>query len=140
MVSFRRKSGEIYYSEFSAKPISYAGEACLLAQSRDITNRKRAEEALLKSEEKFRDLFENAPLGYLEYDRKGRITRVNQTNLDMLGYKRAEMVGKFIWELYVEKAEAREQILAKLAGKIATGSRVRANLPSERWDYFAGPG
>ncbi len=121
VVSFRRKSGEIYYSEFSAKPISYAGEACLLAQSRDITDRKRAEEALLKSKEKFRDLFDNAPLGYLEYDREGRIIRVNQTNLDMLGYKRDEMVGEFIWELYVEKAEAREQILAKLAGRLPPG-------------------
>ncbi len=62
-VSFRRKSGEIYYSEFSAKPISYAGEACLLAQSKDITDRVRTEEALRESEEKYRTLVENSLQG-----------------------------------------------------------------------------
>ncbi|MBN1102696.1 MAG: response regulator, partial [Deltaproteobacteria bacterium] len=72
-------------------------------------------------EERFRELFDHAPVGYHEYDIEGRITRVNQTDLDMLGYGREDMVGEFLWEFIVEEAVAREQILAKLAGKRPPG-------------------
>ena len=118
----RRKDGALIDVKFSGVPITVDGEVIgAYGVYEDITALRQAEEALLQSEEKFRDLFDNAPLGYLEYDQDGRIILVNQTNLDMLGYKREEIVGKFIWELYVEKAEAREQTLGKLAGRLPPG-------------------
>jgi PAS domain S-box-containing protein len=120
-VKLSKKNGEPLFGLWSAERIELLGKSCLISVLIDITERKRAEEALRESEEKFRDLFDNAPLGYLEYDREGRITRVNQTNLDMLGYKREELLGESIWELYVEKEEACEQILAKLAGRLPPG-------------------
>ena len=78
--------------------------------------RIEVEEALRRSEEKFRDLFDNAPLGYHEYDREGRITSVNRTDLEMLGYTAEEMIGQPMWKFNVEEESIREQILAKLAG------------------------
>jgi PAS domain S-box-containing protein len=82
----------------------------------DITERKLSEEALRKSEEKFRELYEYAPVGYSEYDIQGRITNVNRTALEMLGYTPEEMLGHFIWEFSAEKETARNLILEKLAG------------------------
>jgi len=60
----------------------------------DITERKRTEEALRASEKRFRELFDGAPVGYHEIDKEGKITRVNRTELDMLGYTAEEMVGR----------------------------------------------
>jgi PAS domain S-box-containing protein len=83
---------------------------------RDITERKRAEEALRKNEERFRDLYDSAPVGYHEYDTEGLITNVNRTDLEMLGYSREEMIGQYIWTFNVEDDVALQQVLEKLAG------------------------
>jgi len=83
---------------------------------RDITENKKIEETLKKSEAKFQELFDHAPVGYFEYDLQGRIVNVNCTELEMLGYDREEMIGQPVWRFIVEEAEARAQILAKLAG------------------------
>ena len=60
----------------------------------DITRRRKAEDDLRRSEEKFRLLFDKAPLGYQSLDEDGIIREVNQTWLDILGYSRQEVVGR----------------------------------------------
>jgi PAS domain S-box-containing protein len=81
----------------------------------DITERKRTKEALQKSEEQFRNLYDNAPVGYFEYDLRGNITRVNLTHSKLLGYTAEEMIGQPCWKFIVDEV-AREQILDKLRG------------------------
>jgi PAS domain S-box-containing protein len=88
---------------------------------KDITERKKAEETIRRSEEAFRELYDNAPVGYHEYDSHGRITRVNRTYLGMVGYTAEEMVGQPLWKFYVEGEKAKEQILEKLAGSKPPG-------------------
>jgi two-component system, cell cycle sensor histidine kinase and response regulator CckA len=85
---------------------------------------KRTEEALRESERKFRDLYDNAPLGYHEYDKEGRITKVNQTDLEMLGYTAEELIGQPIWKLNVGEEIVSEQVLAKLAGTLPPGRNL----------------
>jgi PAS domain S-box-containing protein len=51
---------------------------------------------LSQTEGQFRELFDEAPVPYHELDLEGRIIRVNQTELVMLGYSRDEMEGKSI--------------------------------------------
>jgi PAS domain S-box-containing protein len=53
---------------------------------RDITDRKKAEEAQRESEKRFRELAELLPLGIYESDVTGRLTYVNRRALDMFGY------------------------------------------------------
>jgi PAS domain S-box-containing protein len=53
----------------------------------EMTERRKAEEALRKSEEQFRSLFENAPVGLYRASRDGRFTMANPALLSMLGYE-----------------------------------------------------
>jgi len=89
--------------------------------AKDITDRKRAENALRLSEERFRELYDHAPVGYHEYDIEGRITNVSLTDLEMLGYTRDEMVGHYMWEFNVEAETIRRQVLEKLEGSKPPG-------------------
>lgn len=91
------------------KPVAVQGIA------RDVTERKEAENIKRLNEAKLKELFDHAPLGYHELDNEGRIVRVNQSELEMLGYEMDEMLGHFVWEFVVEEV-SRQSVLAKLDG------------------------
>jgi PAS domain S-box-containing protein len=76
-------------------PISTStGRSLLGGVGIDITKQNRAERALREREAQFRDLFDDAPVAYHELDTEGCLTRVNSTELAMLGYTAQEMVGR----------------------------------------------
>ncbi len=67
---------------------------------RDITDRKRAEEAKIASEIRYRRLFETAQDGILILDADtGQIVEVNPFLIEMLGFSRDQFLGKKIWEI-----------------------------------------
>jgi PAS domain S-box-containing protein len=59
----------------------------------EISQRKKAEISLQKSEEQFRLVFQNAPIGIVIISRDGRIISVNKSFCDTLGYQREEILG-----------------------------------------------
>ncbi len=59
-----------------------------------VAERNRAEEALRKSEERFRNTFEHAAIGFTIYTPDGRFLRVNQALCDILGYAEEELMIK----------------------------------------------
>ena len=79
------------------------GRRLLGGMAMDVTERKQAERALQESEQKFRDLFDDAPVAYHELDLDNRITRVNATELAMLGYRAEEMTGRSVWNFIIEE-------------------------------------
>lgn len=82
----------------------------------EIGMRKKIEEELFASEARFRALYDEAPVGYHEIDREGRIVRVNRTELELLGYSHEEMVGRPVWEFVVDQAESKQAVAEKLSG------------------------
>ena len=122
-----RPDGQVIDVEVKGAPITYKGAQGILTVARDISEHNRAKEALRKSGEKFRDLYDNAPLGYHEYGAEGRIAGVNRTELEMLGYTAEEMIGQPVWMFNVEEALARQQILDKLAGTLPPARNLERN-------------
>jgi PAS domain S-box-containing protein len=81
---------------------------------RDITERRRAEDELRRSEGELTEFFEHAGVGIHWVAADGTILRVNQTELDLLGYSRDEYVGRHIAEFHVDRPVI-DDILARLA-------------------------
>ena len=65
----------------------------------DITERKRAEEALRASEERFRVAFEDAPLGIVMTVGEGILVRANRTFCRLSGYTEEELIGKSVIDI-----------------------------------------
>jgi PAS domain S-box-containing protein len=86
--------------------------------------RKRAAEVLRESETQFREIFDNAPIGYHELDTEGRVTRINHTELAMLGYSADEMLNHHVWEFVDQKDISRKAVLDKLAGTLPPGRNL----------------
>jgi PAS domain S-box-containing protein len=62
--------------------------------STDITERKRAEQALRVSTEKYRSLYDDTPVMMHSIDRDGRLLSVSNYWLEALGYERDEVIGR----------------------------------------------
>lgn len=86
----RLASGEIRDVEVHSSPIELEGRTLLYSIVHDITERKRAEQALQESEERYRELFENAHDLVLTYDLAGNVTSVNKMAERVSGYTREE--------------------------------------------------
>ncbi|TGK86511.1 PAS domain-containing sensor histidine kinase [Leptospira montravelensis] len=84
----------------------------VLSIGNDITNRKIAEENLMKSYERILDLYNNAPCGYHSLDKNNIIVSINDTELDWLGYTREEIVGNFKFnELLTESSRDKYRLI-----------------------------
>lgn len=97
--------------------VSPSGRKFLGGVGVDIAERRRAERALKQRESAFRDLFDDAPVAYHEVDIEEKITRVNKTELALLGYTSSEMVGKPVSDFLLESGD-RESTLKKPAGAV----------------------
>jgi PAS domain S-box-containing protein len=87
----RRKNGEDFLAEVSLTSFPFKGQKILQAIVRDITKRKRAEEALRESEERYRTMFEDAAIGVALVDMEGRPIESNPALQKMLGYNCDEL-------------------------------------------------
>jgi PAS domain S-box-containing protein len=94
-MKLRRKSGETIMAKISTEPIELRGEPCFVTIVHDITQSKRAEEALRESEERFSKAFRASPDGLaITRQSDGVILEVNDSWRHLLGYERDEVIGK----------------------------------------------
>jgi len=88
----RRSDGSLYPVEVHLQMFDYGGDRVFLAVIQDITERRRTEEALRHSEERFRAIFEQAAVGIAQVSADGRYLRLNQRFCDITGYSQDEML------------------------------------------------
>lgn len=96
MIRYRHQQGDYLWLEVNGQVIHSAGGdiESFIASARNISARKRAEDALQESEAKYRHLIENMRSGLAVYDIDNRVTYVNDRACELLGYTRAQIIGQ----------------------------------------------
>ncbi len=105
-----KKTGEIMHVEISSIPIEYKGRRARNVQVADVTERKKVLEALTRSEQKYRSLFEDVQDVFFQTDLEGILYEISPSVDRYLGYSREELIGNPVNELYCDIRE-REQML-----------------------------
>ena len=95
----RTKDGRIIPVEIMANYLNFGGRELDCAFARDISQRKRTEEALQASEERFRSLVESTSDWVWEVDQNGVYTYVSPQIRNLLGYAPEELIGKTPFDL-----------------------------------------
>ena len=118
------KSGELVWIETSAIPLEQDGEVyAVMGFAQDITERKRAEEVLRESEERYRGLFENSIEGVFTADITNHFTSVNKALEEITGYSQEEFSGMNYREFV--SPEVAEVLFQQYTRLFKTGEPIR---------------
>jgi diguanylate cyclase (GGDEF)-like protein/PAS domain S-box-containing protein len=118
----RKKDGTIIDVEITSFEFIAVKRRARLVIAQDITTRLRAEEDLRRSEERYRELFENAHDIVYTHDLDGAVTSMNLAGERVSGYSRDEIIGTHIQNLLVpeHREKAQEAMERKLRGEVAS--------------------
>ena len=99
----KRRDGTEFPVDIMLSPIETDEGPLVLSVIRDISDRKKVEEALRQSEQQLRSLFEFSPDAIIASNKEGRIIKVNAQVERFFGYGRAELLGQSIDILVPER-------------------------------------
>jgi PAS domain S-box-containing protein len=121
-----RKDGSIVWVSLTCVALSESPGTDLqhIAMIDDITDRKRAEERLAESEQKYRILVEHANSIILRWNSEGRIVFVNEFGQRFFGYSEDEMLGRHVIGTIVPPSEASGRDLRRLMEQICTDPKA----------------
>jgi PAS domain S-box-containing protein len=115
-VTYKSKDGAPVFALVNISLVAENDGELLEGTAIDITKRKRAEEAIVASEQRYAELFENAQDAILTTDLTGRFTAANRAAEQVTGYAREEIVGMSLLHLLVpELGDLARQELVRLA-------------------------
>jgi len=102
---FRIKGGSEIVVRYSAEGIDFSGERCCLSVIVDITERKKMEESLRESEEKYRSIVENTQDVIMLTNPDGRVSYMSPACVNVLEYNPDDLVGKIPEIFYPDDIE-----------------------------------
>ena len=102
------KNGVRIPVEISNHLFTLEGKSVILATVRDMTDRKKTEDLLKKSEEKYRKIFENVQDIFYQADINGRIVEISPSIERYSGYKPEELIGMKVEDVYLNPGDRDE--------------------------------
>ncbi|MBW2576061.1 MAG: PAS domain S-box protein [Deltaproteobacteria bacterium] len=125
-ITLKKKNGEDLHTYFNATTIrDESGQVQgSFAFVTDITERKQAKEALGKSEEQYRNIFKNMQDVYYEVSLDGIILEASPSIEDVSLYKREEIIGKSLSDIYVDPKNRDEFLKKLLKNRKVTGHEI----------------
>ena len=127
----RSKDGSLHWDEVRLKAAVIGGQRRVVAFSREITQRKLAEDALRASEEQYRAIFAASVDGMTLVDTAGRIVDANPAFTGICGYPRVELLGR---TLDVLRPSADGPSCATLLGELTDGLMAHGECQARRSD------
>lgn len=95
---FAKKDGTIVDAEVTGTTIECRGQTSVVVLARDVTESKMAQDALLRSEQRFRDIATHLPDWIWEVNQEWKYTYSSVGAEKIIGYRADELLGKPIWE------------------------------------------
>ena len=96
----RLASGELREVEVHTGPVTWGGRTLLHSIIHDVTEQRRAQDALRESQERFKAIFEQAAVGVAEIDSlSGRFLRVNRKHCQIMGHSREKLLSSTFMEI-----------------------------------------
>lgn len=128
---FINKQGTATPYFFTGSRVLYKGKLCLVGMGIDISDRKQAETQLARSEQKYRELVEQANSIILRWDRSGRIRFMNRFGCEFFGYSYDEIVGQNVMGTIVPATESNGRDLSSLIEEICDSPATHEHLVNE---------
>jgi len=107
--------------ELTGRAVDFGGVSAALVTAFDVTERRRAEEAMRESERRMRDILETVQLVAVLLDREGIITYCNPYFLELVGYEEEDVIGREWFSAFVPE-EDRESGRATLRDRLQLGA------------------
>ena len=126
----RRKDGHVFPVAVVGSRINYGGHSLFLGIFRDLTEQKRAEQALRQSEEQYRTLVENLPQGVFMKNGDGIYISCNRNYARDLGLGDGEIAGKTDYDFH--PAELADKYVADDMRVFESGQRLQLEEPYHR--------
>jgi PAS domain S-box-containing protein len=126
----QRKDGSSFPVEVQVSQFEQGGRR-FLCLARDITERKRAEDELRASEQRFRSFVDHATDGFFLFDERQALIDVNQQACESLGYSRDEMIGMHPHDFDVALDQAS---IARIGERVTRGDTVTFETLHRRKD------
>lgn len=115
---FVAKDGSATPYYFTGRRLIFENKSCLVGVGIDISERTRAEQRVIESEQKYRELVELANSIILRWNSDGRIALLNEFGQRFFGYSAEEIVGKHVVGTIVPETETSGRDLADLMDRI----------------------
>ena len=125
----RNKDGSLHWDEVRLKRAQIGGQLRMLAFTREITERKQAEEALRASEEQYRAVFNASADALVLWNSRSERVDVNPAYERMYGYRRDEVLaGARASEL----PDGHQQLQAEIIARTLAGQRYHGEIETVR--------
>jgi PAS domain S-box-containing protein len=131
-----RKDGTDFWCATNVSTLEHPRHGTVwIAVHTDITDRKAGEDALRQAEERFRQVFEEGPVGMLLVDNDLRIADANQSFCELTGYGHHELVGTLCTAIsHTDDAEREADLGARLAAGRIPRYRIEKRFVTKQGD------